>query len=203
MARVVPAYRGPQCPRCDAVLPSDAISSGTITCPSCGVPFEATAFQPPVRPERRAMAIAGAGPDGGNACATHPLNAATTSCQRCGLFICTLCEMSISAGTFCPNCFDRIREEGTVPEVATRYKDYASLARLSMIAGIVMWFCAPIGGGLAVYYATKGLKQRRDEGRSRAGVVIVMILAVLEVILSLAFYVAMGWGMFAAAKATP
>ena len=43
----VQSYQGPSCPRCHARLTADWIQSGTIICPDCNKPFEATAFRPP------------------------------------------------------------------------------------------------------------------------------------------------------------
>lgn len=195
MARVVPAYRGPECPRCAMPLGDSQRQSGTITCRACGKEFEATAFEPPVRPARQAQTVDGAGPDGATACATHSGNAAVTSCSRCGLFICSLCEMTIATGTYCPSCFDRIRTEGTQPEVVTRHRDYVSIARLALFTGIVYVFL-PFTGAFALYSAIKGIKQRREEGRSPTGAIIIAIFAVAEVIGGLALYGFMFWAIF-------
>src|SRR6185436_13413472 len=115
--RALPTYTGPQCPKCGVALADTLIVTSTITCVACQTAFEATAFDPPQPPLRLAQSIDGAGPEGATACGTHPGNVAVTSCQRCGLLICSLCEMTISAGTYCPSCFDHVRAEGVLPEV--------------------------------------------------------------------------------------
>ena len=46
----VQSYEGPSCPRCHARLTADWIQSGTVICPDCNKPFEATAFRPPRAP---------------------------------------------------------------------------------------------------------------------------------------------------------
>ncbi len=196
---VVAEYVGPQCPRCGITLNAATLRSGTLICDYCNRPFEATVFQPPQRRQQFTEVVGAAGPEGANACANHARNAAVTSCQRCGLFICSLCDMNMGTGSYCPSCFDRVRSEGTLKPVATRRRDYASLARLTAIVGILFWFAWPILGGMVVYYAPKAMKQRREQGRSTAGMVVVMILGILEIIGGFAIYAFM---IFALMKGT-
>ena len=199
MPKIARAYHVPQCPFCDATLPAEKLHTGMVTCDACRNTFEATAFEPPQRPMQLAQTVIGAGPEGANACSTHPGNAAVTSCDRCGLFICSLCEMNVGSGTYCPACFDRVRAEGMLPEVATSYRDYAGMARIAIFGGIVVWFLAPLFAGASLYYAGKAMKQRREEGRSRVGVVVFGLIAVAQFLGSLAFFGFMFWGIIQAA----
>ena len=185
---IVPSYTGPQCPRCGVTLTSDWIRSGTITCPYCSRAFEATAFSPPPRKQVVTTEVVTVGPEGANACANHARNAATASCQRCGLFICGLCDMNVGSGSYCPSCFERVRTEGTLHTAARRYRDFATMARSSAIAGIFFSFMF-IGlpfGAVAMYYGVKARKQRRNEGRSTVGVTFTVIVGALEVLAGLA-----------------
>ena len=183
------AYVGPQCPHCSVPLSNSMRRTGLLVCEFCRRSFEATVFTPLARRGTEAVeTIVAAGPAGANACANHARNAAVTSCQRCGLFICSLCDMNVGAGSFCPTCFDRVRAEGTLKPVATRYRDFASLARITAIFGLVFYFVWPIIGAGAIFLAVKGMRQRREQGRSRAGMVIIMILGVIEIIAGITLY---------------
>ena len=180
---ISPAYNGPRCPRCDVPLTADWIRTGPITCPYCVRTFEATAFEPPQRKQLVTMEVTAVGPEGANACANHLRNAATASCQRCGLFICALCDMNVGTGSFCPSCFDRVRAEGALP-AARRYRDFATIARTSALVGLVfsfMFLGLPFGA-VAVYYGIKARAQRKSEGRSTAGVTASVILGVFEIL---------------------
>jgi ribosomal protein L37AE/L43A len=187
---IVPSYTGPQCPRCRVALTSDWIRSGAITCPFCGRAFEATAFSPPPRKQVATTEVVTVGPEGANACANHARNAATASCQRCGLFICGLCDMNVGSGSYCPSCFERVRTEGTLHAAARRYRDFATMARSFAIAGLLLItvFGLPLGAA-AMYYGVKARRQRRQEGRSTAGVTITIIVGLLEVLGGTAFIV--------------
>ncbi len=191
-------YTGPQCPRCGVVIAPHALQNGVVTCVICLKPYEATVFTAPERPIERAIeTVVVAGPASANACANHAGNAATTSCARCGLFICSLCDMNVGAGSYCPSCFERVRIEGALPAVATKYRDWASIARLTTILGLVMYFAWPVFGALGFFFAIKGMRLRREQGRSRIGMVIVMLIAIAEVVGGLALY---GFFIWALAK---
>ena len=182
------SYTGPQCPRCGVALTSDWIRSGAITCPYCSRGFEATAFSPPQRKQVVTTEVTTVGPEGANACANHARNAATASCQRCGLFICGLCDMNVGTGSYCPSCFERVRTEGTLHAAARRYRDFATMARSFAIAGIFfssMLLGLPFGA-VAMYYGVKARKQRRNEGRSTVGATLTIIVGILEMLGGLA-----------------
>jgi ribosomal protein L37AE/L43A len=176
-------YEGPECPRCEALLGDESRRTGSVICPSCGKTFEATAFNPPQR-RLQIVEVAHSGPEGANACANHERNTAVTSCQRCGLYICSLCDMNVGSGSYCPSCFDRVRTEGTLGAATTRFKDYGSMARVAAIAGFLFMFMflgLPFGA-LTVYYARKGLEQAREDGRPTLGIRVAMGFGIFEAI---------------------
>jgi len=192
---------GPQCPHCDIPLTQDWIRTGTIVCPYCSRGFDATVFHP-VERKQRVIEVATAGPEGANQCANHVRNAAVTSCQRCGLLICSLCEMNLGEGSLCPSCFDRVRAEGTLRTAVTRYRDYTALGRLTLIAGIVFTFfflSIPLGA-MAMYYGRKGALQRRAEGSSAFGPYTIVVLGLLEIFGGLAFIGFIIWSVTQAGK---
>jgi ribosomal protein L37AE/L43A len=174
-------YEGPECPRCEALLGDESRRTGSVICPSCGSTFEATAFNPPQR-RMQIVEVAHSGPEGANACANHERNTAVTSCQRCGLYICSLCDMNVGSGSYCPSCFDRVRTEGTLGAATTRFKDYGSMASVSGVAGCLFLFLGLPFGALTIYYARKGIKQAKADGRPTLGVRVAMALGIFEAI---------------------
>lgn len=194
---IATAYSGPQCPHCSAPLSADEIRTGTVTCMVCSRPFEATAFTPPAR-KTRVMEVIAAGPEGAAACANHARNAAVTSCQRCGLFICALCDMNVGEGSFCPACFERVRAEGALKGASTRFRDYGSMARVAAVVGVLftLFSAGFLGlpfGAITCYYARKGIQQRRQEGQGIGGMVVAMIFGSLQILGGLAMIGFMIW----------
>ena len=163
-------------------LGASELRSGAIDCIRCSRRFEATAFSP-VERKHGHVDVLTATPDGvANACANHARNAAVTNCQRCGLFICALCDMNVGEGSFCPACFDRVRTEGTLKAAVTRYRDYTAMARVALVFGFLLSpaFLGLPFGGIGIYYAIKGMAQRRSEGTSPRGMVVALVIGVLE-----------------------
>jgi len=188
LARKKAPYEGPECPRCAILFGDDLRHTGTVICPNCGLTFEATAFNPPQR-KLQVVEVAQSGPEGANACANHERNTAVTSCQRCGLYICSLCDMNVGTGSYCPSCFDRVRTEGSLGAATTRFKDYASMARVSAVVGFLFMFMflgLPFGA-LTIYYARKALKQAKAEGRPTVGIRIAGAFGFLEAIVGIAY----------------
>ncbi|HEX8253307.1 MAG TPA: hypothetical protein VF846_09185 [Thermoanaerobaculia bacterium] len=184
MSAAAAMYTGPQCPRCDKPLPDYSVYDGTIICPSCTGEFEGTVFHP-VERQVQAPRIAAETPEGANVCATHPRNAAVTSCQRCGLFICSLCDMNLGTGSFCPSCFERVRAEGALDAAPRRYRDYTGIAWLCILGGFLVWFLMLPISAFAIYCAVKGLRQARERGRPRGGAIAAIIFGVLELVTSI------------------
>lgn len=189
MTTIVPMYTGPQCPRCAGTLTADWLRSGAIMCPYCTRGFEATAFNPPERKAEVTTEVTDVGPDGANACANHARNAATASCQRCGLFICALCEMNVGTGSYCPTCFDRVRTEGSLLPAARKYRDFAGLARTCALIGLLtsLFFIGIPFGALAVYFGIKARKQKKMEGRSSFGMIVAILVGIVDVLIGVAY----------------
>lgn len=196
MSAVAP-YSGPQCPRCETPLFGTQLRTGDQTCPSCGGAFEATAFEPPQRVVARPELVVG-GPEEASACAYHARNAAVTSCHRCGVFICALCEMNVGTESYCPRCFERVRSDGSL-KAGRRYRDYAMMARTAAFLSVPSSL-AMLGipfAAVAIYYAVRGRRQRIDEGRSPAGMYVAMLIAAIVLLANLAF---IGWIVWAVAN---
>ena len=180
-AKQGPPEPGPQCPYC-ANPGGDWLQSGAVTCPQCTKRFEATLFHPPELRLQIVPVLATTGPTGANACANHPGNSAVTSCQRCGLFICALCDMNVGTGSYCPTCFDRIRADEELDPAKTRIRDYAGLAKVMLAAGIFMWFASPVFASLSLYYGKKALKQRQETSGRTWTMYLIMIIAGLQIL---------------------
>lgn len=163
---------------CDAPLEAASLRSGATQCPACKRPFEATPFQPRELRHEAVQSVTETPEGVATACANHAGNAAVTSCQRCGLFICSLCDLDTGEGSYCPSCFERIRTGGA--QTGVRYRDYASMAASGAVFGLL---CSLLPlGPFVVYWAWKGIRQRRQESSGIAGVVVAMTFGILETV---------------------
>lgn len=180
-------------------LATESLRTGTLACQYCRREFEATIFEARER-QHETVQVAAETPDGvATACANHPGNAAATSCQRCGLFICALCDMNVGDGSYCPACFDRVRADGSLRGMAKRRADYAMLARVCAILGLLPCFYG-VPAALGIWWAAKGISQRRSEGVSPKGMGFVLIVCILELLAYLVFIAFFIYALFATAR---
>lgn len=187
-----PAYGGPSCPRCRAVLAPEVLHDGAVTCPNCGGTFEARVFHPPQR-SARVLQLAQAGPEGAVSCANHPRNAAVASCDRCGILICSLCQLDVESGVYCPACFERLAQEGAIETARNRFRDYGSLAAVWGVVGLFTFFMfASIPLGIvSLVYAGKAIRRRQNRS-SIASAIVAICIAGVDLFIG-AFYV---WAIF-------
>lgn len=181
LARVF-SYLGPSCPRCKKPLTLATVGDGLNNCPNCAGEFEARVFRPRTR-SQRVVQLAQGGPEGAGACANHPRNAAVTSCERCGIFICSLCELDVDDAKYCPGCFERLAQEGSIASARVRFRDYGALAVFASVAGLPLSFLL-LGlpaGVLAFYYVYKGFQTRRQSGAPVTGLVVGAILGLIDI----------------------
>lgn len=172
----ISTYRGPVCPACGKAIDLASMRDGEQRCEHCNSFFDANVFQPPQR-SARVLQLAQSGPDGASSCANHARNAAVANCDRCGLFICSLCEIKIEDGTYCPSCFDRLSKEGRLGGATTRIRSYGSLAITSAVCSLIIFPVTGIPLGLlTIYYVVKGWRNRDDATFSRTSLIIALIL---------------------------
>ncbi len=180
-------YTGPACPRCGVPIALDRITPGEDICTVCRGFFTAAVFRPPSH-VTRVVQLGAEGPENASACANHPRNAAVTSCERCGLFICSLCELDLFGGKYCPACFDRMTQEGG--EIQKSIRNWRGLALGISLAGLLLsslMIGIPLGF-LTIYYVIRGF---RDPERSRdqyAGLIIAFFLAIGDIAIGIAMF---------------
>src|ERR1051326_5252405 len=159
------AYTGPQCPRCRASLAEERVYDGANVCAECPGGSGPRLFDPPRR-SAHVLQLAHSGPEGGVSCANHARNAAVAACDRCGLLICSLCQLEVESGKLCPSCFERLSQEGAADTTRPRFRAFGSLAGMWAVVGLLcsaLMLGIPLGL-LSLYYAIKAL--RRPESRS-------------------------------------
>jgi len=109
---------------------------GTVPCPGCGgdlnpgeketvwqsCPFCQTRMQiahwPSMSQSENAVA---AMPDQAT-CFFHPDKAYQACCQRCGRFVCALCDLQLGAEHVCPTCFERGRASSGTDGVKAEWR---------------------------------------------------------------------------------
>jgi hypothetical protein len=123
---------------------SSPIASEAFSCPSCAgefVPIETEWQSCPYCEKRLRIHVWQIVRQNNNAvtalsdqatCFFHPDKAFQACCQRCGRFVCALCDLQLGAEHVCPACFERGRADSGAEagKAEWRYRDvlYDSIA---------------------------------------------------------------------------
>ena len=92
------------CPHCAGdVVPVDT-ETGWQFCPSCANRVQACSWAIVRQNANAAAALSNQA-----TCFFHPDKAFQACCQRCGRFVCALCDLQLGAEHVCPACFERGR----------------------------------------------------------------------------------------------
>jgi hypothetical protein len=136
-------------------LRSSPIGSGAISCPSCtgefvpvdtewrSCPHCEKRLQIRVWPIVRQNNSAAPALADQATCFFHPDKAFQACCQRCGRFVCALCDLQLGAEHVCPVCFERGRADSGAEsgKAEWRYRDvlYDSIALTVGWGWILFW----------------------------------------------------------------
>jgi len=134
------------CPQCSQELAATAVSQSLTTCPSCRVTLEVDLYPALLRPPESSPGQPVQAADDAS-CYFHEENLAESACDRCGRFICPVCEFRFDDGRLCSACLDteyREPSERLVIERTLWDRIVLSLAVLPMILFYVTLFTAPI-----------------------------------------------------------
>lgn len=131
------------CPKCNLSLdPASAASSAEVECAACRSGLTVRlypAFTHP--PEAVSTATGEHAIDGEAACFFHPEKRASISCERCGRFLCALCDVPFGGRHLCPLCLDATK----VPELINRRVVWGHVAALiGLLPMLVLTICFPL-----------------------------------------------------------
>ena len=175
------------CPACGFALPLDALAGGSQTaCPQCRARLSGALFPAFWHPAPLAPELAEHAGDGEAVCFFHPENRAALSCDRCGRFICAVCDMPLGTRHLCPTCLTSGLGGEKLPELVVRrflWADTALLAGLLPLPfGLFIWPAFIISGTAAIFCALFGWKRPGSlpRGRSHWAAVLGLILGLLQ-----------------------
>jgi len=191
-----------RCPKCSLSLETAVFSPGVwIDCPSCRSQLSATFFPALTNPPDAVTTASGErAVDGEAVCFFHPEKRATVSCQRCGRFLCTLCDVPFGGKHLCPSCLDSAK----LPELLSRRLVWGQLAMLIGLLpfpGII--FCFPlwvlivmasfVTGPAAIFIAIWGWKKPPSLVHGhRHGLA---IIGIIGGVLQIGCIAGLAWGM--------
>jgi len=106
-------------------------------------------------------------------CFFHPDKAFQACCQRCGRFVCALCDLQLGAEHVCPTCFERGRADSgsNGGQAEWRHRDvlYDSIAVALGWSWIIVWPVIVVALPAAIFLHAKYRKAPRSYLLPRSG----------------------------------
>jgi len=152
------------CPHCSLDIPAD---SRWQTCPYCQK-WLAIRLWPIIRQNSNPVSAL----SDQATCFFHPDKVFQACCQRCGRFVCALCDLQLGADHVCPSCFERGRNDsGPAGTAEWRYRDvlYDSIASTLGWGWIVVWPTIVVALPAAIFLHVKYRKAPRSYLIPRSG----------------------------------
>jgi hypothetical protein len=151
------AQLAPACPACRAPFPTDAGTlAGLTRCPSCQVELRLTVLPGFGRVTPTGSRAERTGGDDEAACFFHPAKRAVVPCDRCGRFLCALCDLPVAGEHLCPACIQTAQQKGGLPALERSRIRWDLIVWLVLLLPIlVCWIAVPVtalaGVGLAIW----------------------------------------------------
>jgi len=183
------------CPRCQAALPEPALLEpglGRFVCSGCQMTSEVALFPARNRPAEPPAGIGRSVGAGESACFYHPGRIAAVPCDRCGRFLCPLCDLRFGAQHYCPRCLEQGHHDRSLPLLVHHRVLYDSLALWLALLPMLFFvfptlFTAPLVLFIVIrYWNAPGSLLPRGRGRMVAA-------AVLAALQSLFWSALFGW----------
>ena len=152
------------CPQCaTALAPGQFGSLVPLVCPQCQVHLRGVVFpafwQSAPTPVRGGDKVH----EGESSCFFHAENKAALACDRCGRFICKLCEVELGPRRLCPTCLGSGLRGTSIPELLVSRFCWGNFALLMgglpLLGGIFLWPLFIISGPLPIFAAIYGWRK--------------------------------------------
>lgn len=144
------------CPQCSAILPDTYFNHAELTsCPKCEANLQVLVF-PAYYRTNTATVAEGLSEATDATCFFHTENRAVVTCESCGRFLCSVCDINLGEQHLCPNCIQQGIQTRKLARLENRRVLYDSIALA--VAGLpllLIWpviFTAPIATFIAIRY---------------------------------------------------
>jgi hypothetical protein len=158
-------------------------------CPYCRTRFSGQIFPSFWKPSDSGTSLADHALEGDAVCFFHPENRAALSCDRCGRFLCQVCDMPLGTRHLCPTCLSSGLGGDKLQELVVGRVIWANLSVLFGIFPLYLTFI--ITGPAAVVCGIIGWRRRGSlpRGRRRWVSLIGITLGLLQIAVWFSFVI--------------
>ncbi len=141
------------CPSCNGALPDYVFRKPKveIVCPTCSTALGLTIFPALFRSTAKIDPQSMLTMEGEATCFEHATKRAVAVCNKCGRFLCALCEVEVAGQVWCPSCLTSKNTGSPIQALENRRTLFDSIA-LALAVLPAMFFYPAILTGPAVFY---------------------------------------------------
>jgi hypothetical protein len=150
------------CPNCNSPLPETFSAHPHVEndCPQCGTNLAVTLFPALFRPAAKIDPQSLVTTEGDATCFEHANKRAVAVCNKCGRFLCALCEVELAGKVWCPSCLIPANTAGPIQALEKRRTLFDSIAlALATLPALLFFypslFTAPVILYLGIRYWKK------------------------------------------------
>jgi hypothetical protein len=180
----------PACPGCGRALPSHPNDLANIAaCPNCRAELLVTVLPSFGRGPVTGVSAERTTSDDDATCFFHPTKKAAVPCDRCGRFLCALCDLPVAGEHLCPTCVQSSQKKDSLTGFGKPRVRWDVIVWWTVLAPIIICYIAtPVSGFVAAGLAVWGLRSppsRVVNSRARliAGLVAGVLLSVATIAL--------------------
>ncbi|HEO70152.1 MAG TPA: hypothetical protein ENN80_02740 [Candidatus Hydrogenedentes bacterium] len=172
------------CGRCGHAsrLPIGAASIATA-CGQCGTAVRIELFPALLREAPSGSAGHQLVLDNESSCFCHPQKRATAVCDRCGRFLCDLCDIEMNDEHLCPACIETGVKKGELKRLRAEYFYYDELALILAIVPLMLFWVTLVTAPVALFIAIRHWNAPMSAvPRGKTTLVAAIVLASLELL---------------------
>ncbi len=155
-------------------------SIDTIICHGCGKKNKVVIYDTILKELNQGEKICTVTEDDDANCYKHQKNLAVKSCEHCGAYICSLCDIEVNGKHICPDCFNNQQNS---PSNGKSNFMHAQLAFILSIVQVFIWYLIPIFSiGIIIYSIIFWRKDKNPYSNSSK---IFFVLAILISLIAL------------------
>jgi hypothetical protein len=144
---------GIACKRYGGMIPASFYNKDSFfPCPECNAPTMVQVY--PALYSGKSVNKAESISEGQAACFYHPQNTALVSCESCGRFLCSVCDIEFDGSHICPGCLEEGRKKGRIVNLDSSRMLYDSISLKLSFYPLILFpitiFTAPVSLYLAI-----------------------------------------------------
>jgi hypothetical protein len=130
--------------------------------------------------------------EGESSCFFHPTKKAVRPCDKCGRFLCSVCDIELSGQHFCPQCLESGKRKGKLQQIENRRTLYDSMAMALATYPLLIFYFTLLTAPCAIYVAIRYWNAPSSIiPRNKWRFVVALILASSELVGWTALFIAM------------